>query len=215
MATLAQMRAMVIREGDLGDIVANSDIDAVLNDELAALHELMVNTFEDYQATSGTLTITAGNSSVALPATFFKVLGVDDDSETDYPEMPRFDFPDKSRTWRKSYTILGSTFYVRPTDDAPGSYTLWYVPQYTALSADGDTFTCPNRWEQLAVLKAAARFREIQQLDSSQLVQRAEAVRQRIIEAAETRDIGGQQKARDVRRWKRINLQTETRDWEP
>lgn len=198
MPTLSVMRADVIREGDLGDVVGNSDVDSILNDELSDLYELLVESFEDYSVTSSSLTITAGQSQVALPATFYKARAVDDPTSAD-PELPPFIWANRHRVGKKSYAIFGSNLLIRPTNLAPGAYTLWFVPQFTALSADGDTFAAPNRWHRLAVLNAAARFRAIQQLDSSQLEARAERVRARIEAAAKNRDAGNPQEVRDVR----------------
>lgn len=194
------MRADVIREGDLADIVGSADVDPILNDELSALYELMVASFEDYSVTSAASNITAGQSSVALPATFYKARDLDDLRDAAHPvSLPRFEWADRNRVTTKSYAIVGSNLLVRPITLAPGNYTLHFVPQYTALVADGDTFSCPNRWHMLAVLNAAARFRAIQDLDSSQLEARADIVRKRIEAAAKQRDAGNPQVARDVR----------------
>lgn len=215
MPTLAVMRADVLREADSSGLIDDADVNVLVNDAASELFDLLTQSFEDYSITSSDLTITAGTSSVALPATFFKGRGVDDLEDTNNPrELPRFGWQDRNRRGRKSYAIIGSNLQIRPTENAPGTYRLHFVPLYTDLSADGDTFTAPNRWEQYITHVAAARLREIQDLDSSQQVARAERIRKRIEEAAKQRDAGNPGKARDVKWRRRFGSQTEFADWE-
>lgn len=212
MPTLTAMRTEVKREADLGDSVGNTDIDSVLNEELAGVHELMVDSFQDYSIISAPLTVLANTDSIALPATFYKVRSVEDDASDDEP-LPRFDWAERKRVGTISYTILGSNLIVRPTQTANRVYSVWYVPQYTVLVADGDAFTVPNQWHQLGVLSAAARFLDLLEKDSAAVTSRAERVRARIIASAAQRDAGDPGKARDVR-GKRYPRQLELRDEE-
>jgi hypothetical protein len=76
MPTLTVMIAEVKREADLGDTAAEADITAVLNEECAALHELMVDAFQDYSVTSGQVTMLADTDSIALPSATYKVRAV-------------------------------------------------------------------------------------------------------------------------------------------
>jgi hypothetical protein len=198
MPTLTVMIAEVKREADLGDTVAEADITAVLNEECAALHELMVDSFQDYALTSTQLTIDANTDTEPLPGAFYKVRAVEDDASDDEP-LKRFNWEDRKRVGRLSYCILGSNLIIRPIANVNRVFNLWYVPQYTALSSGSDTFTVPNQWHVLPILSAAARFCTIQEKDAQALTARAEAVRARIVAAASQRDAGDPGKARDVR----------------
>ena len=213
MPTLTVMIAEVKREADLGDSVAESDITAVLNEECAALHELMVDTFEDYAITSAQVTVLANTDSIALPTTLYKIRAVEDDANDDEP-LPRFNWEDRKRVGRLSYAVLGSNLIMRPKQASAKVLNVWFVPQYTALVAGSDTFAVPNQWHVLPVLSAAARFCTIQEKDATALTERAERVRARIVASAAQRDAGDPGKARDVRGWRRGRLQTETEDRE-
>jgi hypothetical protein len=213
MPALTVFRADVKREADLGDTAENTDLDPVINDCCSELYDLLTTSFEDYNLTSSDLVVTAGNKAVALPATFYKARGVDDLASPTSPRaLPRFEWADRNRVGKKCYAIAGANLEIRPADGAPGSYRLWFAPLYVDMVADADTFAAPNRWEQLAVLEAAARFRSIQQLDASALTARAERVRARIEQAAKHRDAGEPGKARDVRSARRSLRQLEAFD---
>jgi hypothetical protein len=198
MPTLAVMRAKVKSIGDFGDTVANSEIDATLNDELSSLHELLANSFQDYAVTSTQLTIDANTDTEPLPATFFKARGVEDDASDDEP-LKRFNWEDRKRVGRLSYCIHGSNLIIRPIANVNRVFNLWFVPVYTELTADGDTFTCPNRWHRLAEFAAAATLMSAQEKDTSRIDAKADKVRGEIIAAASQRDAGDPGKARDVR----------------
>lgn len=192
------MRANVKRHGDLGDIFANPDIDAMLNDELSDLHELLTDAFEDYSVTSTQKTVTANTDSVALPTDLYKLRGVEDDANDDEP-LPRFNWEDRKNVGELSYCVLGSNLIVRPKQSSNRVYNVWYVSVYTELTADGDTFTCPQRWHRLAELNAAARLLDSIERDTTELQAKADKVRQQIIASAAQRDAGDPGKARDVR----------------
>lgn len=213
MPTLTVMQDEVKREADLGDSVSSADLTAVINEECAALHELMVDSFADYSITSTQLVVNANTDSVALPATFYKIRAVEDDAADDEP-LPRFNWEDRKRVGQISYAVLGSNLIVRPIQTTNRTYNVWYVPQYTALSVGSDTFTVPNQWHVLAVLNAAARFCTIQEKDATALTDRAERVRARIVASAAQRDAGDPGKARDVRVFGKGRLQFENRDLE-
>ena len=203
MPTLAALHDAVIREADVQGIVDPADLTALLNEELSELYELIVEAFENHYAASTPLTITAGNSSVAIPAAVFKVLDLEDDSDPPV-SLKRFAFNDRNRTSSLSYVIHGSNILVRPEDSAPGTYTLHYVPIWTDLANDADTFTAPNNWHLYAVFGAAQRLKETQDLDGSALGKRKQALRERIETAAKGRNAGVSQQVRDVRtrrRW--------------
>jgi hypothetical protein len=214
MPTLTVLQDEVKREADLGDSVSSADLTAVINEECAALHELMVDLFQDYSVTSGQVTVTANTDSIALPAAVYKVRAVEDDANDDEP-LPRFAWEDRKYVGELSYAVLGANLIVRPKQSANRTYNVWYAPQYTALSAGSDTFTVPNQWHTLAVLNAAARFCTILEKDASALTERAERVRQRIIASASQRDAGDPGKARDVHRRRRRLLNGIDFDREP
>jgi len=214
MPALSVMRTAVLAESDSTGVVDSSVVDSILNEELAALHDLLTDSFEDYSVTSGDLTVLANTDAIALPAAFYKVRSVEDTASSAEP-LTRFAWENRKRVSRRSYTIFGANLVVRPTEPVNRTYKVWYVPVFTALTADVDVFTVPNGWHQLAVLNAAARIKDLQQLGCVALVERADKVRGRIESAAKHRDVGEPGKARNVRFGRWFMRQLEHHDPEP
>lgn len=214
MPALSVMRTAVLAEADSAGVVDSSVVDSILNEELAALHDLLTESFEDYSITSGDVTVLANTDAIALPATFFKVRSVEDTANSAEPLL-RFNWENRKRVGRKSYTIFGGNLVIRPTEAVGRTYKVWYVPVFTALTADSDVFTAPNNWHQLAILNSAARVKGLQELSASDLTDRAEKVRKRIESAAKHRDAGEPAKVRDVRGGRRGLRQLEGHDPEP
>jgi len=199
MPTLATMRSAVLREADLQlGQVDSDDVDALLNTELAALDELLIEAYQGWRVTTSTLTITAGNDSVALPAAFFQAVDLEEYSSPSSPrQLPRIEFMERTNPTDWGWYVYGSLLYVKPSTSAPGTYRLWYVPTFTALALDADTYDAPNGWEVHAILGAAIRLRDMQELSTSSLEKRQDAVATRIANAARKRQ--GRRKVRDVR----------------
>jgi hypothetical protein len=214
MPALSVMRTAVLAEADSVGVVDNSVVDSILNEELAALHDLLVESFEDYTVTSADVTVLANTDAIALPATFYKVRSVEDTASTAEP-LPRFNWEERKRVSRKAYVIFGANLIVRPVENVNRTYKVWFVPVFTALTAEADIFAAPNNWHQLAVLNAAARIKDLQQLGSAALTERAEKVRTRIESAAKHRDAGEPAKVRDVRFGRWFARQLEYHDPEP
>lgn len=196
MPTLAQLRSAVLLEADLrAGQVDDDDVTTLLNEELGELHELLADAHSDLLKTSGSVTIASGASSASLPAAFWRAVALQDSSGT--RDLPELEWRDRHAPNDKGYTIEASTLHVFPAAEAPGTYTLYYIPTFTDLAADGDTVSYPNRWHMYAVLGAAIRLRTMQELSASGLEERRQAVRERIQNAAGQRK--AKRKVRDAR----------------
>ena len=56
--------------------------------------------------------------------------------------------------------MMGSNLRIQPTDNAVGSYQMWYVPTLTALSSDSDTVDSVMTragWEEYVIIEAAIK----------------------------------------------------------
>lgn len=199
MPTLLAMRTAVLREADLQlGQVDSDDVDAILNTELAALDELLIEAYQGWRVTTSTLVITANTDSIALPAAFFQAVDLEEYSAPTAPrQLPRIEFMERNNPSEWGWYVYGALLYVKPTTKAPGTYRLWYVPTFTALALDVDTYDAPNGWEVHAILGAAIRLRDEQELSTSSLEKRQTAVAERINNAARKRQ--GKRKVRDVR----------------
>jgi len=208
--TLSTLRDRAVAEADAADIFETSEIDQMINDEAAELYELIVEAYENYYVTTADLTITAGNSQVALPdgspdRVMFKLLDVEDLSESPALSLPTFEYNDRNRVGRHSYCIAGDNLLVRPVDRAPGAYRIHYVPEFLPLTSEADTFTAPNNWELAIVFGVAQRLKESQDQDGSALGKRKASLTKRIERSSRSRNAGAPRKARDVKRLRRTD----------
>jgi hypothetical protein len=206
MPDLATMRAAVLREADLiSGQVDDADVNALLNEELAALYEIIVDAHEGmFSTTAGTVAVTSPTDTIALPADFYRATDLEDVTTLTTPRsLPTFEFKDRNSPPRgRGWCVHGASILLRPSATAVGTYRFTYVPAFTALVADTDLFTVPNKWETFAVLGCAIRLRTNQELSASGLEDRRKEVLQRIQNATSKRK--GPHKARDVRYgWRR------------
>lgn len=207
MPTLASLRTSVYREADLLDgQVDDTDVNALLNEELARLYERIVTAYEAWVSSEATLTIASGQDLVALPADFFRPIDVEDLRYTNPRSMDTFEFKDRNRfNWSggdglydRRWCIQGSNLLVRPSASAPGNYRLTYTPLFAPLPDDNVTsFDPPNQLHTYAVLGVAIRLRSMQELATAGLEQRRAALEKELEEAAQGRK--GPHKVRYVR----------------
>lgn len=192
-----------------GTFVTTSELNRVLNSQCAELHDLVVSRFEDQFTTSLQFTVSSGNT-YTLAAGFYKLVGLDrDEGGGDWCRIHKFDWNDRNRraagrTWRRSreirYRVVGSTIQLTPDDDALGTYRLWYVPQWTDLSADGDLIDFPQNWHEYPIAGAIAHVLAKEESANGHWLAQKAALRARILAMAANRDADGPSRIRDVRR---------------
>jgi hypothetical protein len=201
MPDLATMRAAVLREADLiNGQVDDADVNALLNEECAALYELIVDAHEGMYSTTATPVVVASpTDSIALPADFYRATDLEDVTNLAAPySLPTFEFKDRNSPPRgRGWCVHAGSILLRPSATAPATYRFTYVPAFTALVLDADLFTVPNQWQIYAILGCAIRLRNMQELSASGLEDRRKDVLVRIQNATSKRK--GPHKARDVR----------------
>lgn len=193
---LSQLRTSVLREADLrSGQVDNADLDPLINDGLAELVELMIAAHEGYKYNFGAVVVTVQTGS--LPNDFLHAVDVHITEGSAQKWLPPFEFRDRETEQRHSWCVHGDLLWIAPRSKAPGTYFLTYIPQFAALVNDIDIFTCPQRWEMYAILHAAVRLRDMQELSTATLEKRLAAARERIENVARRRK--GKRRVRDVR----------------
>jgi len=211
--TLATLRTRVRQLADLENsaFVSDTELTDKINEAITELYDLLVRAAGDeYYATTSSITTTAGTAAYALPATFYKLCGVDWTNPPSggtatlepYTLLARNMFTGEANGWsfyqRPRYRLNRTNINFIPTPDAGQAITLHYVPTPTALSADGDTFDGIDGWEKLVVYTAAIECLIKEESDPSALMALREQVRQRIESQASERDIGAPAAVTDV-----------------
>lgn len=216
MATLSDLRTRVRERADMvnSQFISSSEILSYINAAYQELYELLVNTNEDYYTTSTTFSLTSSDNGVyALPSDFFKLRGVEFLLGGEYITLYPYNWNDRNSynksvayalrpTGGRAYRMMGSNLRVQPTDNAVGSYQIWYVPTLTALSADSDTVDSVMTragWEEYVIIEAAIKCLAKEESSTTHLMQEKAIIKQRIIESASERDIDQPEKISDTR----------------
>ena len=90
---------------------------------------------------------------------------------------------------------------MEPRDDAVGDYQLWYVPSYTALSADGDaidTIISRNNWEEYIVIDCAIKMLAKEESSTVHFEREKAEMIKRLEAMAGERDIDQPERVADV-----------------
>lgn len=206
MATLAQLRTQIRyrTNQESTTFVTDSELTDYINQSTRELYDLLVAAYEDYFTTATSFTIAGGASTKTLTdivaAGVYKVLGLDWQYETGlFETLPQWHFGDRNRDTRRSYRVIGGAIHILPTTLAPGTYKLWAIPYFTALSADGDVFDGISGWDEYVIVDASIKVRDKAEEDPSVLIAQKGELLKRIQAMAQNRAAGEHQSIRDVR----------------
>jgi len=223
--TLAELRDMVRRRADIVNdpFHPDSEIDDYINEGIAELYgKLVLAKGDEYFANSVAATTVSGTNSIALPATFFKILGV----RWQYTpqrkiKLIRMDFQkflglDNNvvsgwNDWSDVYYMTQQQNVVFwPTPKAAHNVVIWYIPAAAKLTAPADTFDGVNGWEKYVVLHAV-RMVKLKREESTGVTDTALAdIEQKINSLSGNRDDGQPSHVIDV---DPINIYADGYNW--
>lgn len=221
--TFANLRTAVRERADMvndTDFITEAELGRIINGEAAELHDLVVSRFEDDFTISAEVTVSSGTyalSGLSASAPFYKLRAVDRSVGGQWSEVERFDFNRRNRTAAATgylgpdvqYRLIGTSLHFTPSDQAAGTYRLWYIPSFVDLSADGDTLSYPENWHEMVIAGAAAKCLLKEESDAREHLAIKADVKRRIMAAATNRDAGASHRIQDVRGRSR----TAWRDW--
>jgi hypothetical protein len=213
MATLEELRNNTLAEADLtSGQIDSDDVDRILNECIGELYEFLIQAFEGVFSASVDFTLaTVDAGAMSLPTDFYQATDLEDITDAANPSsLSTFEFRERNSVWSHGWCIHGGSIIVRPLDAAVGNYRLTYVPSFTNLAATDD-ITMPNGWVAYAVLTAAIRLRQIQELSASDLENRRQAFEIRIRNAVRKRV--GPRRVRDARSQESTGDARRLRDW--
>lgn len=203
--TLAQLRTRSRERADMvnSTFITDSELNGYINYSYKALYDLLVEANEDYNLTSGNLTISSGNT-IALPADFYKLRGVDDLSYgTTSPRTCRkFNWNERNKFQPETlasadrlyeysevqYRIVGNTLFIEPEESAVRSYKLWYIPTLPTLTADGDLADGVQGWLEYVIVDAAIKCLVKEESDIRPLMTIKQEIQERITRMRHNRD---------------------------
>jgi len=173
-------------DAESSDFFTDALLTTFLNASLDELYELIATTFTGtYFYTKSTFT-TVLNTDVALPADFFKLLGVDLNVDGTGRPMDLEPVNFKERNSYQENSVAGLTGAIH------------YIPVRAQLSSGSDAINFPNGWEEWAVVDAGIKCMVRQETDFQALQLAKQELTKRIMDAAESRDAGAPPSAVDV-----------------
>lgn len=212
--TLLELRTQARQRADMENTqyVSDAEVNSYINSSIAELYDLLVQAFEDYYISSATITLVAGTDVYTLPNDFYKVLGVDLDTSTNFQNsitLRAYNFAERNRNsfygqvqsaqiTDLQYHIQGPSIRFIPNPVQAGFVNLWYVPAATKLVADIDTFDGVNGYEEFIVWDVAMKLKTKEESDVSIEMMEKQRIIKRIQEAASQRDIGEPWRVTDV-----------------
>ncbi len=207
--TLTQMRQEVRDLADEPDtgFVTNAMIDRWLNLGLRKVYEMAYMADpEAYDLTLSTaITTAAGTAEYTLPTLFWKLIKMEVQHSGSYTRLERLHLHSMGndldeRAAPRRYLLRGRTSVrLYPTPDGVYPTRVWYIPAFTVLTADGDTFDGINGWEEYGILDAAIKVRIKGESDSRELMALKAKIEQEIDERATERDVMGYTGIQDVK----------------
>lgn len=153
----ATLRADIQNACDLTNTTSTTD--AELNEEInraiADLHSLITLANEDWLlSVDAGRTIAAGASTITLASSVQHIRRVvRTDGSEPYP-VPSIGAQEAYDVGRLSFRAEGDTLYFYPTYDAPGTYSIYYIPDAQEFTGDGTALNHRyERFRRFIVLK--------------------------------------------------------------
>lgn len=202
----------------------DSEIQLYLNQSLGELDDIMSTDYEDYHVFNYQSVIPTNTSSniIPVPSNLLKLRGVDFQYQPSgasaqpalWYTVPRFNFLERNQQnpmsvislpWGRlniSYNLIDQGIQIIPNTNCAGTYQIWYTPKFNYLTQVTDIlplYMNAQGWAEYAVVDAAIKIFNKQNLDPSGFMAEKEALKQRIISAAKNRDAGGVKFVADTR----------------
>lgn len=163
----------------------------------AELYDQLVAAWgEDYFATSTATACASGNANVSLPATCYKLLGIDltetGGSNPVIYQLSRAEFAERTQyqglygslsARPRKFRVSSTTIILYPTPDAAYSLTIWYVPVCPTMVATSTAAMtlAGSGWDEYIIQAACKKVYDEQQMDSTAFANAAAEQIQRII----------------------------------
>ena len=215
LVTLSSIKTQARERADMvnSKFFSESELNNYVNQSVKELYDRLINAGEYYYLQSANLSVVSGDDTYALPADFYKLLGVDlvVDSKGNAVTLRPFQFEQRNAylftpTWNivglsyLRYMVLGDNIKFVPQPNSPQQIRVWYAPLCSDLVNDSDTFQGINGWEEYVVVDLCIKMLAKEESDVSVFAAQKAALVQRIEEMKVMRDIGAPGRIADVSR---------------
>lgn len=215
LVTLSSIKTQARERADMvnSKFFSESELNNYVNQSVKELYDRLINAGEYYYLQSANLSVVSGNDTYALPADFYKLLGVDlvVDSQGNAVTLRPFQFEQRNAylftpTWNivglsyLRYMVQGDNIKFVPQPNSPQQIRVWYAPLCSDLVNDSDTFQGINGWEEYVIVDVCIKMLAKEESDPSVFAAQKAALIQRIEEMKVMRDIGAPGRIGDVSR---------------
>ncbi len=166
-----------------------------INEANQRLHGMLVEAMgEEYVSLTSAFTTAANTSDYPLPASFYKLYGVDLNYHGYWHSLERFERPERN-VYREAhhtmprYALVGSNLRLYPIPSVGLTGSIIYAPEATVLVNPSDTVSYPNGWEKFVVIDAAIQALLKEESDVRGLSAERAAIVREIEVAKENRDM--------------------------
>jgi hypothetical protein len=159
---------------------------------------------EEYVSSSASFTTSANTSDYAVPASFYKLYGVDLDyhgvmrSLKQYTRAERNTYRELHPEFLPRYSLVGTNIRLYPIPTAGLTGAILYAPEATTLVNSGDTVNYPNGWQRFIVIDAAIQALAKEESDVRTLVAERAAIIKEIEQTKEQRDLATPKRVVDL-----------------
>jgi hypothetical protein len=195
--TLAQLRERTRFLGTYENSSRFTDalVNAEINAALGELYETMADAWEGHFDTASTTPTVAAQEHVDLPATFWRLRGVDILISGRYRELKQIGFGERNsfqttgrpQAYRVAAGGARGRLILYPTPNAIETVRINYVPTFTPFSADGDSFEFYTGFDDYIVTRALLSLDQREERPLAERQQELDRLRQRIVKAAGSR----------------------------
>jgi len=164
--TLQDLQLAVRNRGNwLRTDIRDSQLTDWINSSVSELRDIICAIDPSYFVEYDDVAVSSGTREYALPADFFKVVGVDayDAALADgYYALNHFNWEERydvftSEKATTRYHVRGDNLYLHPTPTWSGVVRVEYIPVYTNVVNPTDTVSLYNNWQEHVVLNACVK----------------------------------------------------------
>lgn len=189
-----------------GAFASEDEIAKKANDGLSELHDILMNKYEDWLTTKGTINLYQGNETTILPSDFYKLkkLFLLDGNQRVSPDPFELDDLEGTTTTETSthpdYKIMGNRIYWRNLPSANQQSEIWYIRQFKPLVNRDDEIApeLPAGWDTYPIAYVAKYLLGKAERDPSIAILEMRTVKDRIESAATNRDASRPRTSKDV-----------------
>lgn len=216
--TFSELKQAARERADMteSEFVTDSELAFYINSSIAELHDLLIQSYNSDYAVKDVQFTTIGQqseyelSTIIPDGDFYKLRAMDAQlNGDDWFTLKPFNFNERNRfqhfgVWdylgitNVRYRIVGSRLILSPVPDRDLQVRVWYVPLATKLVADTDQLDDLNQYAEYVIVDAAIKMLNKEESDVNVLMSQKMALKRRIEEAANNRDVGEPESISDI-----------------